>query len=93
MLFIDVICLIQLNSELSFSAAQVQRLQLELASKDNELTQYRVEWEKRKAGKKSLIEEELRERLRLQGREMAEQLDKMEARRTIYYLFIYLLID
>uniref|UniRef100_A0A1X7UES4 Centrosomal protein of 290kDa coiled-coil region domain-containing protein n=1 Tax=Amphimedon queenslandica TaxID=400682 RepID=A0A1X7UES4_AMPQE len=68
----------RLNSELSVSAAQVQRLQLELASKDNELTQYRIEWEKRKAGKKSLIEEELRERLRLQGREMAEQLDKME---------------
>ena len=71
---------LQLNSELSVSAAQVQRLQLELAAKDNELAQYRIEWEKRKAGKKSLIEEELRERLRLQGREMAEQLDKMEVR-------------
>lgn len=67
-----------MNSELSVSSAQVQRLQLELTQKNNELSEYRNEWEKRKAGKKSLVEEELRERLRVQGREMAEQLDRME---------------
>ena len=77
-----------MNSELSVSSAQVQRLQLELTQKNNELSEYRNEWEKRKAGKKSLVEEELRERLRVQGREMAEQLDRMEVCTCVHVLYI-----
>ena len=77
-----------MNSELSVSSAQVQRLQLELTQKNNELSEYRNEWEKRKAGKKSLVEEELRERLRVQGREMAEQLDRMEVCIRVLYIIL-----
>ena len=74
---------LQLTRDLSSEHQHNQELQVELNRQREEVAGYRQKLtsNQERGGRSSgmgLVEEELRERLRVQDREMAEQLDRME---------------